>query len=122
MSREVFQSIIERQRRSGLTVKGFCRNEAYSTASFYYWKRKFSTPYTNSFPAQKNLTEGFAQVRFPAAKSECTPSTSGDMSKELHEIMIELPGNIKIHFRGSNESEVAMRLITQIYSDHVLSD
>ena len=122
MSGEVFESIMKRQRQSGLTIKGFCRNGAYSTASFYYWKKKFSTPGSTSSPTcTKNLSEGFVPVRFPA-KREYTPSVLGEFPKEEHEIMIELPGSIKIYFRGSSESEIAMRLITQIYSGHVLSE
>lgn len=47
MSKEEFLEILSRQRRSGLTIKDFCVNEAYTESSFYYWKGKFglSRPY-----------------------------------------------------------------------------
>ena len=47
MSKEEFLEILSRQQRSGLTIKDFCVNEAYTESSFYYWKGKFglSRPY-----------------------------------------------------------------------------
>ena len=41
MSKEEFIEILSRQQRSGLTIKDFCINEAYTESSFYYWKGKF---------------------------------------------------------------------------------
>lgn len=37
MSKEEFLEILSRQQRSGLTIKDFCVNEAYTESSFYYW-------------------------------------------------------------------------------------
>ena len=47
MIKEEFLEILSRQQRSGLTIKDFCGNEAYTESSFYYWKGKFglSRPY-----------------------------------------------------------------------------
>jgi len=38
--RETWRQRIERQRRSGLTVSEFCRQEEVSTASFYRWQQE----------------------------------------------------------------------------------
>ena len=38
MSKEEFLSVYERQQASGLTIKDFCENEAYSSSCFHYWK------------------------------------------------------------------------------------
>ena len=114
MTKMSFLSILERQRTSGLSVKRFCKNEAYSTATFYYWKSKFCSSNSNS-PADsfaKNISEEFASVCFPASQKRFTSSGA--------EIIIELPSGIKIHFSGSAGTESAMRLITQMYSGHVL--
>ena len=35
MSKEEFIEILSRQQRSGLTIKDFCINEAYTESSFY---------------------------------------------------------------------------------------
>jgi len=122
MTRENFLSILESQHKSGLSIKSFCRNEAYYPATFYYWKKKFCSFDSNTSPARANdHAEDFAPVRFSSPKRPSTKSAAEDLSKELNEIMIELPTGIKIHFRGACESEVAMRLITQMYSGHVLS-
>ena len=52
MSKEEFLSVYERQQASGLTIKDFCENEAYSFSCFHYWKKKFGlTPaIRTSFP------------------------------------------------------------------------
>lgn len=123
MTREAFLSLLKRQRKSGLTIIAFCRNEAYPTATFYYWKKKFCTQGPNSSPSRANdHAEDFAPVRFSAPQRPHTTSATGDLSKGQNEIMIELPTGIRIHFRGACESEAAMRLITQMYSGHVLSE
>lgn len=121
MTREAFAAIFERQCASGLTIKEFCMNEGYSSSSFYFWKRKFCSSGSESFPARsKGHTEDFAPVRFPVQQRPHTTSVSGDLQGSLNEIVIELPSGVKIHFRGACESESAMRLITQIYNSHVL--
>ena len=33
---------VERQKRSGLSVAGYCRRERISEASYYYWKRRLA--------------------------------------------------------------------------------
>ena len=40
MSKEEFLSVYERQQASGLTIKDFCENEAYSSSCFHYWKKE----------------------------------------------------------------------------------
>jgi len=42
MSKEAFLSIFERQRKSGLSIREFCMNEAYSPTSFHYWSVNFA--------------------------------------------------------------------------------
>lgn len=50
MSKDEFLKILSRQELSGLTIKDFCVNEAYTASSFYYWKGKFglSRPYRSN--------------------------------------------------------------------------
>ena len=56
MSKEEFLEILSRQQQSGLTIKDFCVNEAYTESSFYYWKSKFglSRPYHGENPLPKS--------------------------------------------------------------------
>ena len=42
MSKEEFIEILSRQQRSGLTIKDFCINEAYTESSFYYGKESLA--------------------------------------------------------------------------------
>jgi putative transposase len=121
MTKAGFLAILERHRNSGLSIKKFCRNEAYYPATFYYWKSKFCSSVSDA-PAvsgDNNDIEAFAPVRFPAPQRAVSTSTSEDLPHVDNEIMIELPSGIKIRFRGVHESEVAMRLINQMYSSHV---
>lgn len=56
MNKEEFLEILSRQQRSGLTIKDFCINEAYTESSFYYWKGKFGSQdlIIQEGPLQKN--------------------------------------------------------------------
>ena len=120
MSKEEFLEILSRQQRSGLTIKDFCVNEAYTESSFYYWKGKFglSRPYHAGRPSSS--LEEFAPVNL----------TSGSTSNHVYDrvsmgsgaIRIEFPGGIIARFSGMAESHVAMRLLTQIYNHHVLPE
>jgi len=38
-----FVKLQERQKESGLSVRGFCSNEGIAPSSFYYWKKKLRT-------------------------------------------------------------------------------
>jgi hypothetical protein len=118
MTKDGFFAILERHRKSGLSVKKFCRNEGYHSATFYYWKNKFCSSFSAAPAAlgDNSFIEDFAPVRFPA------PQTSAveDLSKCLPEIKIEFPSGINIHFSGSAGTKAAMQLITRMYSRHVL--
>lgn len=35
-----FHKLLERQKESGLSVRGFCSNEGIAPSSFYYWLKK----------------------------------------------------------------------------------
>lgn len=49
ISKEEFTKILDRQQKSGLSIKDFCENESYTRSSFYYWKSKYglSRSYNN---------------------------------------------------------------------------
>jgi putative transposase len=40
VSKEEFKAILDRQQQSGLSIRDFCSNEAYTVSSFHYWKSK----------------------------------------------------------------------------------
>jgi hypothetical protein len=108
MTKDGFLAILERHRKSGLSVKKFCRNEVYSTATFYYWKSKFCSSSSDASGAlcDNNFIEDFAPVRFPVPQT----STVDDLPKGLPEIKIELPSGINIHFSGSAGTKSAIQL------------
>jgi hypothetical protein len=65
--RKAWRERIERQRRSGLAVAEFSRQEGVSAASFYLWKRKFQGE--ASPPSWENESASFLYSRTP--KSGC---------------------------------------------------
>ena len=116
--------LLERQSKSGMTIRDFCENEAYSPANFYYWKRKFCTTGTSVAAGSRvrDITEDLLPVRLPVRQQSASSSNDEDVAKGNNEIMVELPGGIKIHFRGSSGTRAGIQLITQLYSNHVLSE
>lgn len=118
MSKEEFLDILSRQQRSGLTIKDFCVNEAYTESSFYYWKGKFGL--SRPYHAEMSSSEEFAPVNLTS------PSTSNQAHDRVAmgsgEIRIEFPGGIIARFSGMAESHAAMQLLTQICGHHVLPE
>jgi hypothetical protein len=47
-------------------------------------------------------------------------SPAPDLPREVNEIMIAFPVGVNIHFRGPRGTREAIRLISQMYSSHVL--
>jgi len=121
MTKRAFLALLERQRKSGLSMKEFSMNEGYSPSNFYYWKSKFCVPNSqvSANCGENDVSEDFVPVLF-LVSDRFTPSASEDSPKVVNEIIIELPAGVKIHFRGTNESKVALGLISKICSGHVL--
>ena len=105
MSKEEFLEILSRQQRSGLTIKDFCVNEAYTESSFYYWKGKFGL--SRPYHGERSSTSNPSYDRVAMGSGE---------------IQIEFPGGIIARFSGMAESHAAMQLLTQIYGHHVLPE
>lgn len=118
MNKEEFLEILSRQQRSGLTIKDFCINEAYTESSFYYWKGKFglSRPYHTG----RSSSEEFAPVNLTSPLR--SNPTYDRTVMESGEIRIEFPGGIIARFCGMAEFHVAMQLLIQICGHHVLPE
>ena len=122
ISKEDFIVILERQQQSGLNIKDFCSNEAYTVSSFYYWKSKFgfSRSYNNHHRDTTSLNK-LAPVSFNLpAKNQMQSSVLPSSSKG--EIKIKFPSGIHVSFTGSAQREIAMLLLNQICSAHVLPE
>jgi transposase-like protein len=65
--RRVWRKRIERQRKGGLTVATFCRQEGVSSATFYAWKRKLQGE-TPTKP-KRTTTTGSAEMAASAVGS-----------------------------------------------------
>lgn len=120
MSKEEFMEILSRQQRSGLTIKDFCLNEAYTESSFYYWKGKFGLSRPYHVDRHSPSLDEFAPVSLTSSSVShpaCDRAATGSS-----EIRIEFPGGIIAHFSGLAESQAAIQLLTQICSRHVLPE
>jgi len=53
MSKEEFLAVYERQQSSGLSIRDFCENEAYSVSCFNYGKKKFGLSRAYRNPPEK---------------------------------------------------------------------
>ena len=122
ISKEEFLAILERQQKSGLSIKDFCANESYTVSSFHYWKSKFglSRSYNNNTSEAPTSTLTPISINLPV-KSPATVSGTSPRSSQ-GEIRIKLPGGIQVSFIGSAQTEIAINLLNQICSRHVLPE
>jgi hypothetical protein len=64
---EFWRQVLERQRRSGLSVHRFCQQEALATATFYAWQRRLGR-------GTKAASVGFAPVRVESEGAPAGPT------------------------------------------------
>lgn len=88
MSKEEFQAVYERQQASGLTIRDFYENEAYSSSCFHYWKKKFGLSHAYTSHLDKIPDDTFIPLNL-RHNSHLPSATSGDVT-------IELPFGIRI--------------------------
>jgi len=120
MTKERFVLLLDEQRQSGLNIKDFCFNSAYSVSNFYYWKRKYGQTHSGKSSERKAqpVSSGLAPVSIqPPAIS--LPEIQSQEKAFQEEIVIELPGGMVAYFRGEQASESALQLLTQICLSHV---
>lgn len=113
MSKEEFLSVYERQQASGLTIKDFCENEAYSSSCFHYWKKKFGLGRTYTNHPDKLPDDTFIPLDL-CRRGNLPSGTGGDVT-------IELPSGIRIHLDSHGNPELTFGLIHKLCG-HVLSE
>lgn len=99
-SKEVFKAILDRQQQSGLSIRDFCSNEAYTVSGFHYWKSKFGF----SRPYRSHSGVGLAPPLIAALSLKPTNSvgahTSQPQDVNSGEITIQFPGGVEVSFSG----------------------
>lgn len=113
MSKEEFLSVYEKQQSSGLTIRDFCENEAYSASCFHYWKKKFglSRAYTS------NLNKAPNNTFIPLNLHHSSDHPSGPTA----DMTMEFPSGIKIHLDSRGNPELLLGLIHKLCG-HVLPE
>ena len=121
MSKEDFKSILDRQQQSGLSIRDFCSNEAYTVSSFHYWKSKFGFARPYRLQSREELApRAIAPV---SLKSALAGSVCSSQPQDVTpgEISIKFPGGVAVSFSGQRQTEIALELLNQIYSAYVLA-
>ena len=121
ISKEEFKAILDRQQQSGLSIRDFCSNEAYTVSSFHYWKSKFgfARPY-RSQSREQVVPPAIAPV---SLKSALPGSVCSSQPQDVTpgEITIKFPGGVEVSFSGQRQTEIALQVLNQLYSAYVLS-
>jgi hypothetical protein len=93
---------LDRQRKSGQTVSGFCRKEGISAPSFYQWKKKLASELGNGSQARPIAGRGASQPVQPTQRQgDSTSIGTGFQSIELlpassSVTTIRLPNGIEV--------------------------
>ncbi len=114
-SKEEFKAILDRQQQSGLSIRDFCSNEAYTLSSFHYWKSKFgfSRPY-RSHVGVELTSPVIAPVSLKPTNS-VGAHTSQPQDVNSGEITIRFPGGVEVSFSGQRQTEIALQMLNQLY-------
>jgi hypothetical protein len=93
MTASKWQAIRERFYSSGLSQVAFCDRERISTASFSYWKKKFSGASMANSAARATECPKFVEIDFD---SLTTPVSKKNDEADL---VVELPMGVRLRFR-----------------------
>jgi hypothetical protein len=83
--RRYWRDVVARQRRSGLSVAAFCRQQQVSPAAFYDWKRRLAG----------EMTARSTEVSFvPLPLDQAVPPRAAEFSLRLpNGVEVTVPGN-----------------------------
>ncbi len=84
----VWQGRIEAQAASGLTIADFCKQQPYSTGSFYHWKRRLALSSSSKSSAAMAADSTDAPHRFVQVPAAPRPADRTDVQR----IELILPG------------------------------
>ena len=85
---EFWRQALARQRKSGLSIRRFCEQEALATATFYLWKRRLGQGTAGTL-----APVGFAPVQ---VEPESAPATAAGSMEILlpHDRRVRLTGTV----------------------------
>ena len=121
ISKEEFKAILDRQQQSGLSIRDFCSNEAYTVSSFHYWKSKFG--FARSYRSQSREDVVSPAIAPVSLKSALPGSVCSSQPHDVTpgEITIKFPGGVEVSFSGQRQTEIALQVLNQLYSAYVLA-
>lgn len=113
MTKEEFRHILERQQKSGLSIKDFCENETYPQSSFHYWKSKYGFVHPAEKPDNASLSS-LSPIRI-------TPGSIPLLSA-TNQIEVELLCGIKVRLNNITDLHLINTFLSQTLDRYVLPE
>ena len=113
--REQWRAIMDEQRRSGLSISGFCRERSIATSSFFAWRRKLGIDAGGSANHQgpSQVDGGFAEVKLVEESTlslpldpSASPSVPSLMPTSPVSLELRLPKNRRLIVRKGFDREL----------------
>ena len=113
MNKEQFLAPIEAQKKSGKTVKDYCREHNVSMSTYCYWKRKCSISAGTLQPLHISSTLGSTSPI--GTQGQVSPSGTNHAG-----MRVCFPNGVEVAFDNSRD-DVALEMLNQLYSCYVLA-
>lgn len=107
VEKEVFwRFVLDEQASSGLSVRAFCRREAVSEASFYFWRRELAARDGQA----RGETGSPVMIPVRVVEAEQTSKRSGDSDDREHRhdsslIEVRVPGGFTLRASGTTDAD-----------------
>jgi len=117
VEKEAFwRRVLDRQRRSGLSVRGFCLREGVSVASFYSWRRKIFERDAQRGEAANSRPQGLVPVEVISGEAI---SPSRPMTGASNTLEIITPEGLTLRFDARTRPETVAVLVDVITQGRV---
>ena len=102
-----YDSMLQRQRSSGLSVTDFCHNEGIAKSTFYYQQKKQNEQYHNNIIVPISI-----QSEVPVKASETSVTTQANI-KGHQEFALEIiyPNGMQVRLKGKPSIDIMKTLL-----------
>ena len=114
---EQWRAIMDEQRRSGLSISGFCRERSIATSSFFAWRRKLGMGVAGCLNRQgpSRGEGGFAEVKLVEESTLSLPldssaSVPSSMPTSPATLELRLPKNRRLIVRKGFDRDLLVAL------------
>jgi transposase-like protein len=113
---EFWRAVLDRQRRSGRSVRKFCQQESLSEPAFYAWRRKLQQRAAESVAVGSGNRGGRDESRLIPVAIVPATRQSGLLSERDSNLALEIgtPGGFRLRFAQDTPPETIARLLDVI--------